>query len=299
MRIFWNFKWLFRPKIKDMEGDRSRPFKDVNGGYLQRKFDELDKKRKEAAQKKKEDKPEQVEMLPVMMSRTDNVSSLILVNAVKYYEQENKIDDTSENVSARKLSTDSDEFVINRALLLSKRLEIDTTLHRLKEHLQWVWSLMGIFVAFVSYVLFNSVIGENSHINPLYVVITALAPHLLALVIWIYISTKDGGLVGFTKVGISILNRIPFLTKNNEKLVLKAVKDVLFSKKGLPVWFSGMVSHAIWAGTYFLMLILLYLTLAFTEYNISLGTTILTAEQMQNIVGQISVIPSLAGFQTQ
>lgn len=230
----------------------------------------------------------------------DHSVAILLAETIRLIEQDGPLEDRDALREAFHGATGAEERLLARAGLLARRLRLD----REFTHWQgagWGMALLLAVLAFLSaYSIAAGVIGSGRTVNAVTAFFGLLALPTLTLVIWIAAAASRGGTglfghLSFGNVLLWLLARLPG-ERHPQALVMAQAAHELLQRGRLLPWAFGVVSHAVWATAFVLVLAAMGFAFSFQAYRLTWETTILDPGFFVRFVTLTGALPHWLGF---
>lgn len=226
-----------------------------------------------------------------------------VASAIQSIESDGPLDDTAALHAAHGAQTDRTRRVLERAWLLGQRLGLPAEWERWRHLGGWVVLGLAVAMAMSAWGIAQAVIGDGSAINAMAAFVTVLGPHAVMLVLWLVglVWTYAGSRKGTTSpwslgaLALRLTARLPLDRGPHAVALLQGVTQVL-QRFRLAPWAFGMLSHAIWALAFVLILLALWFGFSFHAYRLSWETTILSPAFFERFVQITGWLPAQLGF---
>ncbi|MEZ7882086.1 MAG: DUF2868 domain-containing protein, partial [Brachymonas denitrificans] len=223
--------------------------------------------------------------------------------AIQAIESDGPLDDSAILPAAHAARSDRMERVLERAWLLGQRLGLPAEWERWRHLGLWVMLGLAGAMALSAWGLAQTVMGEGRSINAMAAFVTVLGPHALMLVLWvwgvIWTYAGSGSAVGsgwsLGALALRLTARMPLDRGPHAAALLQGVRRVL-QRFRLAPWAFGLLSHAIWALAFGLILLALWFGFSFHAYRLSWETTILSPAFFEQFVHVTGWLPAQLGF---
>ncbi len=241
------------------------------------------------------------------MTRATLVASplerLSVAHAIEAIEAEGPLDDSAILPAAHAARTERMERVLERAWMLGQRLGLPAEWQRWRHLGVWVMLGLAAAMALSAWGLAQAVIGEGRAINAMAAFVTVLGPHALMLLLWVlgllwsYAGSGAGGTSPWSlgALALRLTARLPLDRGPHAAALLQGVSRTL-QRFRLAPWAFGLISHAIWALAFVLILLALWFGFSFHAYRLSWETTILSSSFFEQFVRMTGWLPSQLGF---
>lgn len=224
---------------------------------------------------------------------------MLIAETIRAIEQAGPLEDQAELREAFRHASGREERLVERARLLGRRLALDRELARWREAL-WLVCLLLALLAFLSaYGIATAVIGGGRTVNAVTAFFAVLAMPTLALAIWGATALSGGsgpfGRLSFGNFLLELLARLPGERSLHARTMAQTAHSLLRRMRLLP-WGFGVVSHAVWAAAFVLILAMLWFAFSFQQYRLTWETTILDAGFFVRFVTMTGALPNRLGF---
>ena len=231
------------------------------------------------------------------------LARLGVAHAIQAIESDGPLDDSAILPAAHAARSDRMERVLERAWLLGQRLGLPAEWERWRHLGLWVMPGLAGAMALSAWGLAQTVMGEGRSINAMAAFVTVLGPHALMLVLWvwgvIWTYAGSGSAVGsgwsLGALALRLTARMPLDRGPHAAALLQGVRRVL-QRFRLAPWAFGLLSHAIWALAFGLILLALWFGFSFHAYRLSWETTILSPAFFEQFVHVTGWLPAQLGF---
>ena len=233
------------------------------------------------------------------MPRDERASAVLLAETVRRIEADGPLEDQDIMREAFHGATGSEERLLARGVLLSRRLQLDAELSRWRRA-AWALVLLLALLAFLSaYGAAAAVVGAGRTVNAITAFFALLALPTLTLVIWLVSVVFRGstlfGYLSFGNILLWLLARLPGQRRPHALVMAHAAHDLLERERLLPLAF-GVVSHATWTVALTLVLAALGFAFSFQAYQLTWETTILDTSFFTRFVTLSGTLPHSLGF---
>lgn len=215
---------------------------------------------------------------------------VLVARTIRTIEEAGPLEDAQALRDAAKRAPTRERQVIERARVLGRRIGLLADLKRLAAISRLVALACGLGVAFLTWVLVATVLGEGRRINVVMAWIGVLGPHFVSLLVWVVavLAPRSSGIAGLLSRGLGGLalraagrpswagSHAPALTREGTEMVREA---------GLLPWAFGVINHGIWAVSFGVLLVVLSLAFAFHAYQLTWESTILSQAFFVEFIG--------------
>jgi hypothetical protein len=227
-------------------------------------------------------------------------ADMLIAETVRMVEQTGRLDDDAALRDAFHKATGREERLWERARLLGHRLMLDRELARWREVVWFAWLPLVLLAFLAAYGTATAVVGSGRTVNALTAFFALLAMPMLTLTLWgaSLLSNGRPGLLGrlsFGNILLYLLARFPGQRNPHALTMAQAAHAVLRRARLLP-WAFGVVSHAVWAMAFVLILTALGFAFSFQQYRLTWETTILDAGFFVRFVALTGALPHWLGF---
>ena len=231
--------------------------------------------------------------------REPALSHAVIAEAVRLIEEVGPLDDAAALREAlAQPSPDDVTRISRRALALGQRIGLQTELTRARHWAPWIAVGLVALIVMAGLGLTGSVVGGSERrINIMTALVSLLGVHILTLLLWLLGLAGPwrsfNGSLGW--VWLALTARVAGGRHGQAPALLRAATELLTRARLLP-WAFGLVSHAIWALSFVVVLAALLFALAFRSYTLSWETTILEPGFFVRGVQVLGWLPGWLGF---
>lgn len=225
----------------------------------------------------------------------------MIAQAVRLIEETGPLEDGEAMNLAFRNSADREGRVIDRARILGQRFGLEAEIARWRELAPYVWLALSVFVGLVAYGIAVSVVGGDRSINAVLAFLLVLGGHVVTLVMWCFavlaawFSRGTAGRLSFGRLFLRLVAWLP-LDRGPHSLTLLHATTSLLQRARLIPWAFGLISHAVWALAFVLLLAALWFAFSFRAYSMTWETTILSGDFFVGFVRATGWLPGLLGF---
>ncbi|HYD93967.1 MAG TPA: DUF2868 domain-containing protein [Noviherbaspirillum sp.] len=230
----------------------------------------------------------------------DRPAAILLAETIRLIEQDGPLEDQDLLREAFHNANGGEERLLMRAKLLAGRLKLDRELMRWRHAARFSVLLLALLAFLTAYGTAAAVIGSGRTVNAVTAFFALLALPSLTLVIWLLaaISRSGAGLFGYLSFGnilLWMLARLPG-ERHPQALTMAHAAHRLLQRARLLPWAFGIVSHAVWAAAFLLVLAAVVFAFSFQAYRLTWETTILDPGFFVRFVTLTGTLPSWLGF---
>jgi hypothetical protein len=225
---------------------------------------------------------------------------MLIADTVRAVEQDGPLADDAEMREAFAKANGREERLLERARLLARRLSLENELMRWREAAWAVWLALALLAFLAAYGTALTIVGGGRTVNAVTAFFALLAMPTLTLAIWIAAAFSGGGAglfghLSFGNILLRLLARVPGEGRLHAPTMARAAHGLLRRARLLP-WAFGVVSHAVWAAAFVLILAALWFAFSFQQYRLTWETTILDADFFVRFVTFTGALPHWLGF---
>lgn len=225
---------------------------------------------------------------------------LLIAETVHAIEQDGPLQDEAEMRDAHRVADGREAHLLLRARLLGQRLQLDRTLAQWRETARMIWLALALLAFLAAYGIAATIIGGGRSVNAVTAFFALLAMPMITLVVWMLAAlpgTGTGlfGRLSFGNMLLSLLARVPGARTPHTLTMARATHGLLQRARLLP-WAFGVISHAVWAAAFVLILGALWFAFSFQQYRLTWETTILDADFFVRFVTLTGALPHALGF---
>ena len=233
-------------------------------------------------------------------SRRYRVADILIADTIRLIEHAGPLEDQAAMREAFCVATGREERLLERARLLGHELMLDRELVRWRDAARFAWLPLALVAFFAAYGSAVAVIGTGRTVNAVTAFFALLAIPLLTLVLWAAAAFSGGGAglfghLSFGNILLRLVARLPGERTPHALTMAQAAYALLLRARLMP-WAFGIVSHAVWAAAFVLILAALWFAFSFQEYRLTWETTILDAAFFVRFVTVTGTLPHWLGF---
>lgn len=226
--------------------------------------------------------------------------AMLIAETVRALERDGSLEDQAAMRAAFHNANGREERLLERASLLGQRLGLNRELERWRETAWLAWLPLALLAFLAAYGTALAVIGSGRTVNAVTAFFALLAMPTLTLALWGVAVLSGGGIglfgrLSFGNLLLRLLARLPGERHPQAPAMAQATHALLARARLLP-WAFGMVSHAVWAAAFVLLLIALWFAFSFQQYRLTWETTILDAGFFVRFVTVTGTLPHWLGF---
>lgn len=233
-------------------------------------------------------------------SPRSHFGNVLIAETVRAIEQSGPLEDESELRAAFRTVAGREERLLERARLLDQRLNLGHEFGRWREAAWSVWLALALLAFLAAYGIAAAIVGSGRTVNAVTAFFALLAVPTLTLAIWAAAALSGGGAglfshLSFGNLLLRLLARLPG-ERNAHALTMARSAHALLQRARLLPWAFGVVSHAVWAAAFVLILAALWFAFSFQQYRLTWETTILDADFFVRFVTISGALPHWLGF---
>jgi len=232
--------------------------------------------------------------------REPALSHAVICEAVRLIEESGPLDDAAamREALAQRSPPGEAARVARRALALGQRIGLQAELARARHWAPWIGIGLVVLIVMAGLGLTGSVVGGvERRINIMTALASLLGLHVFTLLLWLVGLAGPwrsfNGSLGW--IWLATTARVAGGRHGQAPALLRAMTELLTRARLLP-WAFGLVSHAIWALSFVVVLGALLFALAFRSYTLSWETTILEPGFFVRGVQVLGWLPGWLGF---
>ncbi|RJF91792.1 DUF2868 domain-containing protein [Noviherbaspirillum saxi] len=227
-------------------------------------------------------------------------ADILIAETIRLMEQSGPLEDQAALREAFRTATGREERLLERARLIGHRLMLDRELERWRELAWFAGLFLALLAFFAAYGSAAAVIGSGRTVNAVTAFFALLAMPMLTLAFWgaATLSGSGSGMFAHLSFGnllLRLVARLPGERNAHAPMMTNAAHALLRRSRLLP-WAFGVVSHAVWAAAFVLILIALWFAFSFQQYRLTWETTILDADFFVRFVTVTGTLPHWLGF---
>lgn len=227
-------------------------------------------------------------------------AAILLAETVRLIEEDGPLEDQDAMRDAFHGATGSEDRLLTRAALVARRLKLDAELQRWRHAARIGFLLLVLLAVLSAWGTASAVIGGGRTINAVTAFATLLALPTIAFIAWCVAALLRGGagLFGFLSFGNILLWLAPRLPgeRHPQALTMARAAHGLLQRRRLVPWAFGIVSHAVWAVAFVLILGAIVFAFSFQAYRLTWETTILDPGFFVRFVTLTGTLPHWLGF---
>lgn len=237
------------------------------------------------------------------VSSASRFDDLVLAETVRVIEHDGPLQDEAEMRDAARQAQGPEAQLLARARLLGQRLKLDRALVQWRDTVWVLWCGLALLAFLAAYGIAAAIVGGGRTVNAVTAFFALLALPTITLLMWVLaaLTAASGGggswfgRLSFGNLLLALLARIPGQHNPHTVTMARATHALLQRARLLP-WAFGLVSHAVWAAAFVLILAALWFAFSFQQYRLTWETTILDAGFFVGFVSLTGALPHALGF---
>jgi len=228
------------------------------------------------------------------------LSNAVICEAVRLVEETGPLDDAAalREALTHPATTDIPTLITRRARALGLRIGLQNELSRARHWAPWIGLGLVLLIVMAGLGLAGNVVGgAGRRINIMTALVSLLGVHGVTLLLWLIglVLPLRSFNVSLGWLWLALTARVAAGKQGQAPVLLRATTELLARVRLLP-WAFGLVSHAIWALSFAVVLCTLLFALAFRSYTLSWETTILDPDFFVQGVRVLGWLPGWLGF---